>query len=357
MNEQPLLNRSILKIFRQALRVSFRDPSYAGFIALTIVRELMNIGRRKRLQSLGYAVPPFLIASITKSCNLNCKGCYQKNREHPDQPDLKAEEWSRIFREAGEMGVSFILLAGGEPVIRKDVLESLQNHPEIIFPLFTNGLLLDPVKLKVWNQKKNIVPVISIEGMEKETDCRRGNGVFQVLEKKLRELSKSGVFTGVSLTVTRDNLRLLTGKDFVRRMIGLGVKLFFYVEYVPVEPGTENLALTETDRKFLQEKTTAMKKEQPALFIAFPGDEEKFGGCLAAGRGFVHISHSGSLEPCPFSPFSRDNLTGKPLLEALQSGFLKQIRGAHAGLTETGGCALWARKDWVRELSQNQERI
>jgi molybdenum cofactor biosynthesis enzyme MoaA len=43
-----------------------------------------------------------------------------RGRNHPEQPAeesyLGALEWERIFQEAGELGVSFILLAGGEPL-------------------------------------------------------------------------------------------------------------------------------------------------------------------------------------------------------------------------------------------------
>jgi MoaA/NifB/PqqE/SkfB family radical SAM enzyme len=75
-----------------------------------------------------------------------------------------------------------------------------------------------------------------------------------------------------------------------------------------------------------------------------------FGGCLSAGRGFAHISPEGSLEPCPFAPYSDVSLRDKTLKEALQSDFLRQIRENHNELTETGGCALWTKKEWVKSL-------
>jgi MoaA/NifB/PqqE/SkfB family radical SAM enzyme len=88
-----------------------------------------------------------------------------------------------------------------------------------------------------------------------------------------------------------------------------------------------------------------------ALFIGFPGDEELFGGCLSSGRGFIHVSATGDLEPCPAAPFSDGNLTGMPLGQALQSRFLKEIRRHHEELTETkGGCALWTNRDWAASV-------
>ena len=73
-------------------------------------------------------------------------------------------------------------------------------------------------------------------------------------------------------------------------------------------PGTEDLVLTHEQKKTLQAVLADFNRKFPALFIGFPGDEDTYGGCLAAGRGFVHVSPSGDLEPCPAAPFSDANL-------------------------------------------------
>ena len=100
--------------------------------------------KREKFEEQGEHIPPFLIASITSACNLHCKGCYsrQNNATSDCAPkdQLSAEEWDRIFTEAEELGISFILLAGGEPLMRRDVLEKAAGHPDIVFPVFTNGV-------------------------------------------------------------------------------------------------------------------------------------------------------------------------------------------------------------------------
>ena len=134
-------------------------------------------------------------------------------------------------------------------------------------------------------------------------------------------------------------------------MIVAGARVFTFVEYVPMAPGTENLVLTHEQKKTLQAVLADYNRKFPALFIGFPGDEDTYGGCLAAGRGFVHVSPSGDLEPCPAAPFSDANLAALPLKEALQSRLLGRIRDEHELLTETsGGCALRANRAWVQEI-------
>ena len=63
----------------------------------------------------------------------------------------------------------------------------------------------------------------------------------------------------------------------------------------------------------------------PALFIEVPGDEDEIGGCLGAGKGFIHISAEGDVEPCPFAPYSDMNLRTVSLKDALNSEFLKKM--------------------------------
>ena len=148
----------------------------------------------------------------------------------------------------------------------------------------------------------------------------------------------------------------MTSDLFVREMLAAGVRVFVFVEYVPIEPGTEALVLDDNRRTALYERIALFNKKYPALFIGFPGEENAFGGCLAAGRGFLHISASGDIEACPAAPFSDTNLSRVSLREALHSPLLSRIRSHHHLLTESnGGCALWTNREWVRGL-QNEGR-
>jgi len=89
----------------------------------------------------------------------------------------------------------------------------------------------------------------------------------------------------------------------------------------------------------------------PFPVVILPGDEEAYGGCLAAGRGFIHLSPERRLEACPFAPFSDRNAAVGSLEEALSSPMLAAIRERHGELSETkGGCTLWNRGGWIASL-------
>ena len=119
----------------------------------------------------------YLIASITSACNLHCAGCYSRynNATVDAEPvkQLSTGEWQAIFREAEDLGVSFIMLAGGEPLLRWDVFEAAGEMKNLLFPIFTNGTYMDDTTFAQLDKCRNLIPVLSIEGDREITDARR----------------------------------------------------------------------------------------------------------------------------------------------------------------------------------------
>jgi MoaA/NifB/PqqE/SkfB family radical SAM enzyme len=351
MNHRKRLNGKIIGLIRQALRISLYNPGLAWFLLITLLRQRKAAGTRELWEEEGIHVPPFMIASITRRCNLNCLGCYARARNKKQHGEMSLQRLNELMDEARDLGFAFALLAGGEPLTRPGILDVTEAHPEILFPLFTNGTLLtESISERIAGQK-NVIPVLSLEGLEAETDCRRGPGVYNHLLQAMSLLKRKRIFFGISLTVTRKNIDLVTCESFVRQLAARGCRLFFYVEYIPVREGTEDLVVSSLQREELDRKMSEMRRRFNRLFISFPGDEKIYGGCLAAGRGFVHIGPEGGLEPCPFAPYSDTDLRVTSLKRGLSSVFLEQIRQSEEHLNETeGGCALWNKRAWVQSL-------
>ncbi len=351
INFREVLNKSLKIFFKDAVKATLRDPLQAYHFLRTVGWQKKAAKLRAIWAEQGVHVPPIMIFSITDRCNLNCKGCYNKALRQSPKEEMSAEKLRSVIAEAKDLGISFVVIGGGEPLVRGEIVDITKNFPEIIFLVFTNGLLIDDDLLKKLKKQNNFVPVISLEGHEKETDGRRGKGVYQSLRKVVKKIKGKGIFLSVSLTVTRSNFDTIMDNQFIRDLHNLGCKLFFFVEYTPIREGTEDWLLTEKQREDLIARRDSFRSKYQALFIAIPGDEEEIGGCLSAGRGFVHISADGNVEPCPFAPYSDTNLRDSSLKDALQSEFLKSIRQNHDQLHETeGGCALWVKRAWVRSL-------
>ena len=308
---------------------------------------------------MGEHIPPFLIASITSKCNLHCAGCYSRCSHatvdtEPVQ-QLSAAEWDRIFAEADSLGISFILLAGGEPLLRRDVIEAAGGHPGILFPIFTNGTFLDEQYFTRFDKCRNLIPIMSIEGDRAVTDARRGAGIYDKLIASMDSLKSRGLIFGASVTVTMQNYRTVTSEAFLGDLSARGCKAVIFVEYVPVTEDSRSLAPSDTEREYLMQKLTALRAEHPeTVLIAFPGDEKSSGGCVAAGRGFFHINSHGGAEPCPFSPYSDANVRSSSLRQAMQSPLFTALRSGEL-LTDdhTGGCVLYEKRAQVEALLAN----
>jgi cyclic pyranopterin phosphate synthase len=116
---------------------------------------------------------PYFRISITDVCNFKCGYClpngYQKSENKKEF--LSLEEIKRIGKALSELGVCKIRLTGGEPTVRKDfveIIENLKSLPGINKVVFTtNGYNLKNIAKSVVNAKINGIN-ISIDSLDRE---------------------------------------------------------------------------------------------------------------------------------------------------------------------------------------------
>ncbi len=355
-NIERYMTGGVERIVKNALKASLSNPRESIFMAQYALASKKASEKRRIAEENGEHVVPFLIASITSSCNLHCAGCYSRAnhacKDTAPVDQMTAEEWGNVFDEASELGVGFILLAGGEPFVRRDIITRAADRPDILFPIFTNGTMVDDDYLKLFDRNRNLVPILSIEGGEETTDNRRGQGVYQRLQTSMAKMKKAGVLFGASVTVTTENMQEVLSDDFVRQMYDKGAKAIIYVEFVPVTEEAKHLAPGDAEREFIKSKLYDLRmKHDDMVLISFPGDEKTSGGCLAAGRGFFHINSHGGAEPCPFSPYSDLNVKKVGLKGALQSPLFRGIQEQELLMEDhAGGCVLFERREQVEAL-------
>ena len=148
----------------------------------------------------------------------------------------------------------------------------------------------------------------------------------------------------------------------INKLISSNIKIGIFIEYIPTTPipdiidkkSDHSLILTPDERKIFREKMLFYRETKQIYIVHSPGDEEFFGGCVSAGRGFAHITPNGDLTPCPISNIATHNLTKSSLRESLASPLFKKIR-ENEHLLETEGlpCALFAHPKEVDELAKS----
>lgn len=357
-NLQEYMSNGVANVIKSAVKATLKNPKEALFMAEFALATKKATEKRKKAEENGEHIPAFLISSITSSCNLHCAGCYSRqNHACSDEApvdQLSAEDWNKIFDEADELGISFILLAGGEPLLRWDVISEAAKHKNILFPIFTNGFFVADRYIELFDKHRNLVPIISIEGDKNTTDGRRGEGVYDKVMDSMKTIREKNLIFGVSVTVTTENMDEVYSREFIDSLLALGCKAIIYVEFVPVTEEATHLAPGDAEREIMNAKLEALREDvEEMVFVSFPGDEKSSGGCVAAGRGFFHINSHGGAEPCPFSPYSDINVKDTSLREAMKSKLFLSLQAEGVLMEDhAGGCILFEKREQVEKLLQ-----
>ncbi len=294
-------DRSIRGFMLDAARVSRRDPALASFFLRTAWHQRCAAARRHDLRQKGVRVPPIMIVSVNRPCDPYCTGCFVHAHQSPPGLQLSDTELRRVLTEVRDLGVSIVVLAGGEPSTRPEILDIAADLPEMLFMVITNGALLDDQTLDRFERSRNLIPIVILEGLERQTDGRRGNGAYRQALTAMERMKARRIFFGTSIMVTWPNFALTTSRTFVRDLVQRGSRLFFYVDYAPAQAGADNLVPSERQRRAESLSVALLRREFPAVFIASSATEDAFGGCAlwTGRRSLDSMLLAGSTQPAP----------------------------------------------------------
>ena len=310
--------------------------------------------RRKRQQRrVVGTIPSVLAISPTMRCNYNCQGCYSQGR--PTDNELSTDELNTLFSEAEELGIHSIILTGGEPLLRDDMLGLIAQHRRLLFFLITNGSLVTAEIARGIARAGNTVLLVSIEGFASDTDQRRQPGTHEVVMRAFANLRKTRAVFGFVATNTTANTSLLATDEFIDQMVAIGCAVGFFTEYVPCGPNPKpEWVLDEAARVAFHRRILEFRRRKPIVLSQFPDDEYGVENrCSGAGRTSLHINSQGDIEPCPFMPVAHENIRHGGLLAACQSPFLRAIRGQPELLRrQRYACALYEHRNELNGLAR-----
>jgi MoaA/NifB/PqqE/SkfB family radical SAM enzyme len=283
--------------------------------------------------------PVFLTVSPGKKCNLRCKGCYAASGAEFKE-SLSWDVLTKIADQAKELwGVSFFVVSGGEPLLYKEngktILDFYEKYNDSYFLMYTNGTLISEEVAKRMAKTGNITPAISVEGLKKETDDRRGAGVYERILKAMYNLKSAGVPFGLSVTATRHNIDVITSDEFRDFFFNeMGAMYAWIFQYMPIgRKFTLDLMPTAKQRSKLYEWEWHLMRKEDIFVADFWSTATGSDGCIAGARpgGYFYINWDGHVTPCVFMPYTVDNVNkafkeGRNLNDIINSGFFKDIR-------------------------------
>jgi MoaA/NifB/PqqE/SkfB family radical SAM enzyme len=175
-------------------------------------------GKTSFFLPLGFALPPIRITfELTYGCNLRCQMCYQRvERRKMRRGELKGQEIKKIIDQM--LPQTLITLTGGEPFVRKDTLEIIENASRRHYVnIITNGTLIN-MKITQRLIKSNLTLMgVSIDGLEKTHDKIRGvKGAFEkaiagieLIQKEKQKQKKKFPLIDIKTTILPENLNQL----------------------------------------------------------------------------------------------------------------------------------------------------
>lgn len=297
-----------------------------------------------------FAAPLMVVWNMTQACNLRCVHCYQDATARPAPGELTLDEKLAAVDQMGALGVPFLAIAGGEPLVSRDlwpVLERARQH-RIHLTLATNGTLLtEPAVARLVEAGVKYVEVSVDSVTPEEHDRFRGQpGAWKRAIQGIRNSVAGGMRTGFATCFTRRTYQSVD--QAVEFAIALGCRTFSHFNFIPTGRGRDMLDadLTPSQREWLMRKlvrhlqdgritviSTAPQFGRACVAYAPPdgifatghagtGKGPKsmvlsryIGGC-GAGRCYCAIQPDGEVTPCVYlSGIKAGSLRRQPLVE------------------------------------------
>jgi radical SAM protein with 4Fe4S-binding SPASM domain len=284
---------------------------------------------------------------VIAACNLTCTHCFAG--ELPRKTTLTTPELDRVFGELAALGSFRLGLTGGEPLLRKDLLDVVDAatahglHP----CLTTNGLLLDEALARELGKRELVWINISLEGACAATNDRvRGAGTFAEVTRRLRAFGRHMRFT-LAFTITRESAREVAACAELARELGAHTAVFRPVYPVGTARAHPELAPSFTEYTGALATLAATGIELSPIDSFSPTSRAdtqaityRGAGCGAANL-VASISASGDVNPCSFlgAAFESGNIRDLAFADIWNAGqaFLR-LREQREGDTFRGGC-------------------
>ena len=346
MKEYTSLVKLCWRVFRQTpIRLLWK------FFWNFCLPNLWNMHHFEKRQKRGEPFfPAFNMISVTETCNLACSGCWVSQG---GRKSLTMEQIDGIIRESKRHGSKFFGILGGEPLMYKGLLSIFQKHSDCYFQLFTNGTLLTEDIAFQLRKAGNVTPLISIEGLEQESDRRRqANEVFQRTLRGVRACRKAGLIFGVAASICKNNYDELVSRQHIERVAREGAAYLWYYIYRPVGANAHpEQALSQEQTQGLRQFLVHERMNAPVALIDVYWDEEGRAICPGATGMSHHISPSGAIEFCPVIQMATDfiNSDASNMTELYaKSQFLTDMRRRIA--QSTRGCIIMDNPQQMAEI-------
>jgi radical SAM protein with 4Fe4S-binding SPASM domain len=272
---------------------------------------------------------------LTHQCNLRCVHCYlgdKTPRKMHSTKELSTDQWLRIIDEFTEAGCLFLLISGGEPLLRKDFKEiygRLKTNG-LLVTVFTNGTTITDDILDLFDDLPPHLVEITLYGATEKTYERiTGSGLaFRRCINGIEALVKNKIHVSLkTILMTLNSPEFFAVKEIAK---DYGVEFRFDAAIFPCFDGDKSpLDLRVSpkeavEKEFFDERVSREWKDyyEKRKDLRFPD----YLYLCGAGVNNFYIDPYGHLQPCV--------LVTDPQYNILNGEFLKGWRNVIPGVQE-----------------------
>ena len=269
--------------------------------------------------SLNKNIPLIGTLELTYRCPLKCVHCYlpQTQGRLPvlKKKELSTEDWKRVLRQAKKAGCLYIVFTGGEPLLRKDLVELCQYAAKLNFSIqiFSTGFNLNEELLKKLKDCSIASFEMSFYGRKHIHNKITGDKTsFDVTLNAAKFIAKSGVTVKFKAPLMRENFSEM---DYIKDICK---KHGFNYGFDPI------LAMAnDGNKQALKYRITKaqVKKLLKDPELDFLSDCSQEGGNMqdeffcGAGKNVFGINPYGEVYPCLQLPLAVGDLRNKSFVE------------------------------------------
>lgn len=241
---------------------------------------------------------------LTYRCNLRCSHCYVDVVE-PDE--MSFEEWCEVLSQLKALGTIYLLLTGGEILLRTDLLDIIRyaRSNGFLVGIITNCSLVTSEIAQALSALRIMSIVTSLHGATAASHDRitKVPGSFQKTLQGIQSLVKAGLIPSVQTMAMKNNTaELLQIKELVE---SLGAQSRIGIEMIPGKSGSNHPSQYEPEVEDLLNSGW-----QPDIHSWSKSQSSQL---CEAGKAVCAVSPRGDVSPCISFPLKLGNLREQSL--------------------------------------------
>jgi MoaA/NifB/PqqE/SkfB family radical SAM enzyme len=294
--------------------------------------QFITLSRQRRIPLAGSI-------EVTRRCNLSCVHCYlgpHAERLKAGSTEMGTAQVLDIIDQVSDAGCLYLLLTGGEPLLRGDFPAIYRRAKEngLLVTVFSNGTLITEGILSLFSDLPPREVEISLYGAtvptyERITGVR---GSYERCMRGIRLLADNKIKVNLKTILMTLNVDELCEIENIAKEFGARFRFDAAIspciggDKTPLEfrvPAAEAVEMEFSDRGRLRQWKSFFEESKKNILV------DALYGCGAGVTGF-HITASGQLQPCVMTSDLQYNLSEKRFMEGW-SEMISQLRGRKAG--------------------------